>query len=171
MCQTRLKLSGKVNECKPLLGGRRDTVPSGVVCHDGENTGRGRRVVEDKHLPDVGSPPPHPLECVSNHIHCMSNHIQANSCSDLGRVLIRNDPSVWRGVRTSPTPQKSCWRRGSCIRAWRQGLATVPCSAQPWVEDSGFGRIRSRVGFGWIRLGSWTPESEFPNPDSLFGFT
>ena len=33
-----------------------------------------------------------------------------------------------------------------------------------WV--SGFGRIRSRVGFGWIPVDSWTPESESANPEN-----
>ena len=32
-----------------------------------------------------------------------------------------------------------------------------------WDGVSGFGRIRSRIGFRWIRVDFWTPESESAN--------
>ena len=35
----------------------------------------------------------------------------------------------------------------------------------PTKMDSGFGRIRSRVRFGCIRVDSWIPESESANPE------
>ena len=49
------------------------------------NPGRGG--VENKHSSDDGSPPPPP------HV-CMSIHTEGKSCSDLGRVLVLNDPTA-----------------------------------------------------------------------------
>ena len=36
---------------------------------------------------------------------------------------------------------------------------------EPIEMNPGFGRIRCRVGFGWILVDFWTPEMESANPD------
>jgi hypothetical protein len=50
----------------------------------------GRGVIENKHSTDVESRPPPSRSC-------MSIHTQSRSCSDVGRVIILNDPPAWRG--------------------------------------------------------------------------
>jgi hypothetical protein len=46
----------------------------------------------NKHSTDVEFPPPPPPPPRV----CMSIHPESKSCSDLSRVLVRNDPAAWR---------------------------------------------------------------------------
>jgi len=84
--QKVLTLSHKVDECKPLVAASLTTAAGGA------RSGTGRGVIENKHSTRAESSHP-PLRV------CMSVNPLGKSCSDLGRVLVLNDPAAWRKHR------------------------------------------------------------------------
>jgi len=40
---------------------------------------------------------------------CMGNYLPGKSCSDLGRLLVLNDPLEWRNSRRRKPPLKQQW--------------------------------------------------------------
>jgi len=69
-------------------GGERDGAEAGAAGDPGFSwsaMGPGREVIQNKHSTDVESLPPPPRVC-------MSTHADGKSCSNLGRLLVLNDP-------------------------------------------------------------------------------
>jgi hypothetical protein len=91
-----------------------------AALHDGGGVARGARQVDPHHghyqlgrgglennhsNPDVDSPPRPPRVC-------MSITLEGGSCSDLGRVLVLNDPAAWSSTWCS------CWSSCSSSPHW-----------------------------------------------------
>jgi muramidase (phage lysozyme) len=89
MPQTVFTLSHIWDECKPLVAASLTTAVGGVK----SGTGKGSHChIENNHSTQAESS--HPGPCV-----CMSFYPRNRACSNLGRVLVLNDPADWREHR------------------------------------------------------------------------